>query len=147
MDQSLLLVTIAGERAAIDSKRIQSVVELENVTSVPRAPVHVPGLAALRSRAMTVIDCRLSLELAPADRDPCDAPLAVVVELDEYLYALVVDQVEEVVAFEGAPVAIRANLLPGWTRATLGMVETSAGPALLLDPAELVAGPPHPLAA
>ena len=54
---------------------------------------------------------------------------------------------EEVVAFEGAPTAIRANLLPGCTRATLGMVETSAGPALLLDPAELVAGPPQPLAA
>ena len=147
MDQSLLLVTIAGERAALDSKRIQSVVELENVTPVPRAPGHVPGLAALRSRAMTVIDCRRSLELVPADRYPSEAPLAVVVELDEYLYALVVDQVEEVVAFEGAPTAIRANLLPGWTRASLGMVETSAGPALLLDPAELVAGPPQPLAA
>ena len=40
-----------------------------------------------------------------------------------------------------------SDLLPGWTRATLGMVETTAGPALLLDPAELVAGPSRKAAA
>ncbi len=147
MDQSLLLVMIAGERAALDSGRIQSVVELDTITHVPRSPEHVAGLAALRSRAMTVIDCRCSLELPPAERDPGSAPLAVVVEVDEYLYALVVDEVEEVVGFEGDPAVIRANLLPGWTRATLGLVETSAGPALLLDPAELVAGPARKAAA
>ena len=138
-EQTLLLVSIAGERAALDSALIQSVVELEAVTGVPRAPHHVAGLAALRSRAMTVIDCRRSLELPPAQVAPT-ATLAVVVELDEFLYALVVDQVDEVVTFEGTPTVIRANLLPGWTRATLGMVETVAGPALLLDPRELIAG-------
>ena len=42
---------------------------------------------------------------------------------------------------EGEPAILRTDLLPGWARATLGMVETSAGPALLIDPAQLVAGP------
>lgn len=144
MDNSLLLVRIAGEMAALESARIQSVVELDAVTSVPRAPRHVSGLAALRSRAMTVIDCRRSLELPAADdeTEKGDSSLAVVVELDEYLYALLVDRVEEVVPLEGDPALLRTDLLPGWTRATLGMVETTAGPALLLDPAQLVAGPP-----
>jgi purine-binding chemotaxis protein CheW len=97
---------------------------------------------------MTVIDCRRSLEL-PDDDDDDDVDrgtedkgaLAVVVELDEYLYALLVDQVEEVVPLEGEPAMLRTDLLPGWSRVTLGMVETSAGPALLLDPDKLVAGP------
>jgi purine-binding chemotaxis protein CheW len=152
MDHSLLLVRIAGEMAALDSARIQSVVELEAVTPVPQGPAHVAGLAALRSRAMTVIDCRRSLEL-PDDEDDEDRPadgdgaLAVVVELDEYLYALLVDQVEEVVPLEGDPAMLRTDLLPGWSRVTLGMVETSAGPALLLDPDKLVAGPPLAAAA
>ena len=70
-----------------------------------------------------------------------------VVELDEYLYALLVDRVEEVVPLEGEPAILRTDLLPGWARATLGMVETSAGPALLIDPAQLVAGPPQAAAA
>ena len=143
MDQSLLLVRIAGETAALDSARIQSVVELEGLTPVPCSPHHVAGLAALRSRAMTVIDCRRSLELADAEDRSSDGKgaLAVVVELDEYLYALLIDWVEEVVPLEGEPAILRTDLLPGWARATLGMVETSAGPALLIDPAQLVAGP------
>lgn len=147
MEQSLLLVRIAGEMAALESSRIQSVVELDLVTSVPRAPAHVAGLAALRSRAMTVIDCRRSLELPRQDDEAGQSAMAVVVLLDEYLYALLVDRVEDVVPLEGDPAVLRTDLLPGWTRATLGMVETSAGPALLLDPAQLVAGPPQAQAA
>jgi purine-binding chemotaxis protein CheW len=138
-DQSLLLVSIGGELAGIDAAIIRSVVELEAITPVPRAPEHIAGLAALRSRAMTVVDCRRSLELPPSE-DAADA-LAVVVEVDEFLYALVVDAVEEVVPLEGDPAEVRADLLPGWSRAALGMIETSAGPALMLDPGKLVEGP------
>jgi len=139
MDQSLLLVSIGGELAGIDSAIIRSVVELEAITPVPRAPDHIAGLAALRSRAMTVVDCRRSLELPPLEG--AAKALAVVVEIDEFLYALVVDAVEEVVPLDGDPAEVRADLLPGWTRAALGMIETSAGPALMLDPARLIQGP------
>jgi len=145
MDRSLLLVEIGGEWAAIASDTIRSVVELETITPVPRAPPHVRGLAALRSRAMTVIDCRRSLEL-PAAEETAET-LAVVVEIDEFLYALLVDRVEEVVPLDADPGEIRADLLPGWSRASLGMVETSSGPALMVDPAQLVAGPERPRAA
>jgi purine-binding chemotaxis protein CheW len=144
MDRSLLLVSIAGERAAVASDIIRSVVELDGITPVPRAPDHIAGLAALRSRAMTVVDCRRALDL-PQSEEP--GTLAVVVELDEFLYALVVDAVEEVVAFDMEPSEIRADLLTGWARAALGMVETSAGPALVLDPARLIEGPANRKAA
>ena len=139
MDRSLLLVSVDGEWAAIASDIIRSVVELEAVTPVPCAPEHIAGLAALRSRAMTVVDCRRALELEPAAEE--GGRLAVVVELDEFLYALVVDAVEEVVPFDSEPSEIRADLLPGWARAAIGMVETRAGPALVLDPATLIEGP------
>jgi purine-binding chemotaxis protein CheW len=138
-DQSLLLVSIGGELAGIDSAIIRSVVELEAITPVPRAPEHIAGLAALRSRAMTVVDCRRSLELPPSEYT--DGYLAVVVEVDEFLYALAVDAVEEVVPLEGDPAEVRADLLLGWSRAALGMIETSAGPALMLDPGKLIEGP------
>jgi purine-binding chemotaxis protein CheW len=139
MDQSLLLVSICGELAGIDSAIIRSVVELEAITPVPRAPDHIAGLAALRSRAMTVVDCRRSLELPPLEYP--GKWLAVVVEIDEYLYALIVDGVEEVVPLDGDPAEVRADLQSGWARAALGMIETSVGPALMLDPARLIQGP------
>jgi purine-binding chemotaxis protein CheW len=138
MDRSLLLVSIAGERAAVASEIIRSVVELEAITPVPRSPEHISGLAALRSRAMTVVDCRRSLELPEAEGRTL---LAVVVEIEEFLYALLVDAVEEVVPLDSEPSEIRADLLPGWARAALGMVETTAGPALVLDPVKLIEGP------
>ena len=138
MDRSLLLVSIAGERAAFASEIIRSVVELDSITPVPRAPAHIAGLAALRSRAMTVVDCRRALELPEADGP---TTLAVVVEIEDFLYALVVDAVEEVVPFDVEPSEIRSDLLPGWARAALGMIETSAGPALVIDPAKLIEGP------
>jgi purine-binding chemotaxis protein CheW len=144
MDRSLLLVTIGGELAALDSGVVRSVVELEAVTPVSRAPQHILGLAALRSRAMTVVDCRRALEL-PASEAP--GPLAVVVELDGFLYALQVDGVEDVVPLDGEQAEIRANLLPGWARSSTGMVETVSGPVLLLDPARLIEGPPERKAA
>ena len=139
MERSLLLVSIGGEWAAIDAAIIRSVVELESVTPVPRSPEHIAGLAALRSRAMTVVDCRRALDLAPAESGA--SALAVVVEVDDYLYALLIDHVEEVVPLEGEPSEIRADLLPGWSRAALGMIETPAGPALVLDPTRLIEGP------
>jgi purine-binding chemotaxis protein CheW len=139
MDRSLLLVSIDGELAAIDSGIIRSVVELEAITPVPCAPGHIAGLAALRSRAMTVVDCPRALELSPTTEP--GGRLAVVVEIEDFLYALQVDGVQEVVPFDSEASEIRADLLPGWTRASLGMVETSAGPALLLDPARLIEGP------
>ncbi len=138
MDRSLLLVSIAGERAAIASEIIRSVVEIDTVTPVPRSPEHIAGLAALRSRAMTVVDCRRALELPAAD---APSPVAVVVEIDEFLYALAVDDVEEVVPFDADPSEVRADLRAGWAWASLGMVETSAGPALVLDPPKLIEGP------
>lgn len=144
MDRSLLLVAIGGELAALDTAVVRSVVELEAITPVSRAPRHIVGLAALRSRAMTVVDCRRALELPATDGFE---QLAVVVELEGFLYALQVDGVEDVVSSDCDAAEIRARLLPGWARVSTGMVETSSGPVLLLDPVRLIEGPPERKAA
>ena len=121
MDRSLLLVAIAGERAAIASEIIRSVVELDGITPVPRAPEHIAGLAALRSRAMTVVDCRSSLELAEAS-DP--TRLAVVVDIEGFLYALLVDDV----VTTGATIGEAARALREAGGEVLGAVAIAATP-------------------
>ena len=63
MNELLLIVSIAGSRVALPAAAVESVVELDALISVPRAPDHLAGLSALRSRVLTVIDCRRSLEL------------------------------------------------------------------------------------
>ena len=138
MEHSLLLVSVADEIAALDAGIVRSVVEIEDVTPVPQAPPHVAGLAALRSRAMVVIDCRRSIKPDLPQTETGEGRNAVVVELDDFLYALLIDRVEEVIRFDGEPTALRTTLDPGWARMTSGMVETDAGPALLLDPSAIV---------
>ena len=140
MNELLLIVTIAGERVALPAASVESVVELETLTPVPRAPQHVAGLSALRSRVLTVIDCMRSLELG--DTDCADGIReAAVIELDGHHYALIVDQVEDVVEALSEPAAVRGAMEPGWDRVAQGMVETEQGPLLLIDVTALIAGP------
>jgi Chemotaxis signal transduction protein len=139
MSELLLIVSIAGERVALRSEAVESVVELDTLIPVPRAAPHVAGLSALRSRVLTVIDCRRSLELGATD---CSDGIreAAVVELDGHHYALIVDLVEDVVEAVSEPSPVRAAMAPGWERVAKGMVETEEGPLLLVDVAALIAG-------
>jgi len=139
MNNLLLIVTIAGSRVALRASAVEGVVELDALIPVPRAAPHVAGLSALRSRVLTVIDCRRSLDLEPAAAS--DTREAVVAEVDGHHYALLVDLVEDVIEAVAEPTPIRAAMGTGWSRVSLGMIETGEGPLLLVDVAALVAGP------
>ena len=139
MNQLLLIVTIAGSRVAFPAERVESVVELEGLSPVPRAAPHVAGLSALRSRVLTVIDCQRSLELGATDLSGLHE--AAVVEVDGHHYALTVDAVEDVVEALSDPLVVRAAMEAGWERVGLGMIETEEGPLLLIDIDALIAGP------
>jgi purine-binding chemotaxis protein CheW len=139
VNELLLIVTIAGQRVALPAAAVEAVVELESLIQVPRAAPHVAGLSALRSRVLTVIDCVRSLELEPSE--DADAILeAAVVELDGHHYALIVDVVEDVVEAQSDPSPVRAAMAAGWERVSRGMIETEAGPLLLVDIAGIIAG-------
>ena len=140
MNELLLVAKIGGERVALPASAVESVVELDTLIPVPRAAPHVAGLSALRSRVLTVIDCRRSLELGKSDQT-LRVREAVVIELDGHHYALTVDTVEDVLAATSDPVPVRAGMGSGWERVSTGMVETEQGPMLLLDVNALIAGP------
>lgn len=140
MNELLLIVTIAGSRVALPAASVESVVELDALIPVPRAPAHLAGLSALRSRVLTVIDSLRSLELGESD---CSHGIreAAVVEVEGHHYALIVDVVEDVVEALSDPSPVRAAMGPGWQRVSKGMVETEEGPLLLVDIDALIAGP------
>lgn len=139
MNELLLVVVIAGERVAVPAAAVESVVDLDTLVPVPRAAPHVAGLSALRSRVLTVIDCKRSLELGEGDLSQ-GIREAAVVEFDGHHYALIVDLVEDVVQAMSDPVPVRAAMGGGWERVSQGMVETESGPLLVVDVAALIAG-------
>ena len=140
MAELLLIVRLAGRRIALPAREIEAVVELEGLTPVPGAPAHIAGLSALRSRVLTVIDSRASLGL-PADAE-AGATEAIVVPSGGHTYALLVEQIEDVIQAAGEPGPLQAPPGAGWDRVAKGVVEAEGDLLLLADPHLLIAGPP-----
>jgi purine-binding chemotaxis protein CheW len=136
--QALLMCLIAERRVAFPAVDVRSVIEIERITPIPRTAPHIAGITALRSQALTVIDCRAALGFQSAG-DPVGSRAAVV-DHQGHSYALVVDEAFDVVEAMG-----EADQVPGgfgeiWTDAATGMVETTSGPTLLMAIETLIAG-------
>ena len=139
MSELLVAVQIAGRRCVLRAHDVQSVIELGETTPVPGAPRYIVGLTALRSQALTVIDCRRSIgvdseEFATDVRAP-------VIAVNGFSYALLVDHVEDVTESAGEPGEVLGGFGEEWARVSTGMVETTSGPALMIDAERLIEEP------
>ena len=135
----LVIAQIAGRRCALSALDVKSVIEIGTVTPIPRAPAWISGITALRSQALTVIDCRRALGLAEIDWTTDHR--AVVVAESGHSYALLVDGIEDITTAAGEAGQVPGGFGAEWSRVASGMIETLAGPALMLDLAALLAGP------
>lgn len=135
----LVIVQIAGRRCALRAPDVKSVIEIAHVTPIPRTPAWIAGITALRSQALTVIDCRRAIGTPAADW-PTDHRAAVVAQ-GGHSYALRVDAIEDITTAVGEPGLVPGGFGAEWSRIAEGMVETMAGPALLVDLRALLAGP------
>ncbi|NIJ20454.1 purine-binding chemotaxis protein CheW [Sphingomonas naasensis] len=131
-----LIAQLAGRAVAIDSDQVESVVDIGEVTQVPLASQHVRGLAALRSRVVTVVDTHSALGLASSEQ----ARRAVITHVEGHHYALLVDALDDVAPFELLPLGGGVTLDTAWQRAGRGIVERDGEPILAIDLAELVPG-------
>jgi purine-binding chemotaxis protein CheW len=139
MAELLLVARLAGRRVAFPASAVEAVVELEAVTPAPCAAAHVAGLTALRSRVLTVIDGVASLEFGVAGQ--AMARDAIVVPWDGHTYAVMVEEVEDVIEASHPPSPVKAPLGAGWDRVATGTVEVGGDLLLLVDPHLLIAGP------
>lgn len=140
MSDLYLIVGMAGQRVALATQYVESVVEIEAVTPVPLVAPHIAGLAALRSRVLTIVDTHAALDLGPMASE--EVMQAVVVTIDGHLYGLLVEEVEDVVTVGGAPSPVCAALSPGWERVAEGLIDIDGDALLLIDPPALIAGRP-----
>jgi len=139
MAELLLIARLAGRRIAFPAAMVEAVVELEGVTPVPRAAPHVAGLAALRSRVLTVIDGLAALGLE--GKGEVEARDAIVIPCDGHTYALIVEEVEDVIEADAPATRLSAPVGAGWARVATGTVEVGSELFLLVDPHALIAGP------
>lgn len=138
-DSLFLFASIAGEPIAIRASEIEAVVRLTDVVAIPLVASHVRGLAALRSRVLTVID--MDARVFGARSEPKPANLAVVADLAAHSYGFLIESVSDICQAPGGILPIRGRIDSAWAPFASGLVEREGRSHLLLTLADFVATP------
>jgi purine-binding chemotaxis protein CheW len=105
-------VRVGKQTFGIPVLRVQDVIAQTAINRVPLAPPEVAGSLNLRGRIVTAIDMRRRLRMAP--REPDEKYMSVIVERSNELYALLIDDVGDVLwltadARDPAPATLSAH--------------------------------------
>jgi len=132
-----LLAHIGGRAIAVPCEAVDSVVDVTAIVPAPRAHPAVRGLAALRSRVVTVIDTWQVLGLPPG---PDDAARAILTVVDGHHHAVLVDSLEDVAPLEVQPLPSGLALGDRWGSIATGTAERAGEPLLVVDLSRLIGG-------
>ncbi len=135
---AFVTLSLAGQLCGVPVPAVRDVLRLPPIAPVPLAPPDVAGNLNLRGRIVTAIDLRRRLCLPPAGPDV--RPMALVTDSEAELYALLVDQVQDVLTpdrrcFEPNP----ATLPAAWVRYSAGLFRLEASLMIVLDLPRLLA--------
>jgi len=138
MEKLYLVATIAGQPVAIPAAVVDSVVDIARLSPVPLAAPHIAGLAAVRSRVLTIVCGERALGLKASARRPTRA---VVMDVDGHRYGLLVGAIEDARIIEDDPHPVPMRLAAGWARVAVGLLDFEGESLLLIDPVRLISGP------
>lgn len=136
-DATFVTLTVADQLCGIPVLGVRDVLGEQVITRIPLASPEIAGSLNLRGRIVTAIDLRRRLGLAEAPAG--SERMSVVVELAGELYALLVDQVSEVMtlptnSFEHNP----PTLPPQWSEFSAGIYRLQDRLLVVLDVARLL---------
>lgn len=115
-----LFARVAGTAIAIATDDIEAVVRLGEIMPIARVAPYVRGLAALRSRVLTVVD--FSTRITGVAASLGVRPLAIVAEVEGHNYALIIDDVDDVCPVSDALQPVHGRIDPQWEPYAKGMI-------------------------
>jgi purine-binding chemotaxis protein CheW len=130
-----LLAHVGGRAIAVPADAVESVVDIPTVVAAPRTHPAVRGVAALRSRVVTVIDTWQVLDLP---RGTGEARRAIITVVDGHHHAILVDTLEDVAPLDVQPIPSGLTLGPNWASVATGSADHEDEPLLVIDLAGLV---------
>jgi purine-binding chemotaxis protein CheW len=123
---------LADQLCGIPVLLVRDVLAGQRIARIPLAPPEVAGNLNLRGRIVTAIDLRQRLHLPP--RPAAAKPMSVVTEQGAELYALLVDQVREVVCLRTADMERNPPTLPSiWAEHSAGIFRVNEKLMVVLE--------------
>jgi purine-binding chemotaxis protein CheW len=105
-DIQYLTFTLGRELFALDIGSVREVLELVNITRVPRTPDYIRGVINLRGRAVPVVDLKLKFGMGATERTVNTCIIIVEVSLDgeDVVLGALADSVQEVYDMESSQI-------------------------------------------
>jgi purine-binding chemotaxis protein CheW len=137
-EQVFVTLTLGEQLCGVPVQGVRDILSDQTITRIPLAPAEIAGSLNLRGRIVTAIDLRRRLKLPPA---PAGQPrMSVVAEQSGELYALLVDQVSEVMTLRGAEFERNPPTLPPeWAAYSDGIYRLDGKLLVVLDVGRLLA--------
>jgi purine-binding chemotaxis protein CheW len=131
-------LTVADQLCGVPVLSARDILGEHAITRIPLAPREIAGSLNLRGRIVTAIDLRERLHLPPP---PADQPrMSVVAEQGGELYALLVDQVSEVMSLRASAFERNPSTLPQtWAAFSNGIYRLENRLLVVLDVGKLLA--------
>jgi purine-binding chemotaxis protein CheW len=132
IDEQLVGLELAGELYGVEISKIQEIIRMQPITSVPNGPAFVVGLTNLRGRVIPVMDLRARFSLAVSASTRRSR--IVVAEMGQHTVGLIVDAVSEVLRVSADTVEPPSSLVTTADSAYLrGVAKIDERLVLLLD--------------
>jgi purine-binding chemotaxis protein CheW len=137
-EQVFVTLTVGEQLCGVPVLAVRDILGEHTITRIPLAPSEIAGSLNLRGRIVTAIDLRRRLRLPPAPAD--QQPMSVVAEQGGELYALLVDQVSEVMSLKASAFESNPPTLPQtWAQFSSGIYRLEGRLLVVLDVGKLLA--------
>jgi purine-binding chemotaxis protein CheW len=137
-DTQLQLVTfqISEELYGVDIMDVKEIVRVQEIRSIPNAPVYVEGLFNLRGEIIPIISLHKRFHLRKAQLAEDEELLSgfIIIDIDGMKLGVIIDKVERVVSIDVQNIQPPPQMLTGiGSEYIQGVVNREAGYLILLD--------------
>jgi purine-binding chemotaxis protein CheW len=137
-ERVFVTLTVADQLCGIPVLGVRDILGEQVITRIPLAPPEIAGSLNLRGRIVTAIDLRRRLKLPPPPAGT--RRMSVVAEQGGELYALLVDQVSEVMSLKASAFERNPPTLPAtWAMFSVGVYRLEDRLLVVLDVGRLLA--------
>ncbi len=131
-EQQLVVFELSGESYGVDISAVNTIIRMQPITHVPRAPEFVEGVINLRGSIVPVIDLRRRFGLS--NFEETKASRIVVVETESGLIGMIVDAVTETLSISFDAIEPPSSIVTSTdSRYLRGVAKTDDRLLILLD--------------